>query len=544
MLDSVRSTRRKLLAAAGAVAAAGLVRNDFARAAPAAGGGTGSAGAGGPAGATGRTGDPADTAYRTARELVALLQAREVSSAELVERAITRIEAHDGALNAVVVRDFARARAAAAQADEALARGERRPLLGVPMTVKESFNVAGLPTTWGIPGTQRLPVAEDAVAVARLKAAGAVILGKTNVPLMLLDWQAYNAVYGVTNNPWDPSRTPGGSSGGSAAALAAGFVPLEFGSDIAGSLRAPASYCGVFAHKPTHDLVPMRGHVPPGSPGLSLNPPIDLAVVGPTARSAADLALALDVVAGPDDADAVAYRLVLPPPRRKDLKSFRVLVLDQHPLLPTAATVRAALDKVAGGLTKLGTKVERGSLLVPDLARIGGLYSQLLLAFVGADLPPDVYQSMQAAAAPLSSDDESLSASRLRGAVMSHRDWIATDRMRVGVAHQWRQVFREWDVVLSPVMPTEAFAHDHSEMRTRRISVDGKEIPYQDQSMWISIATLAGLPATAMPIGLGDHGLPVGMQIIGPYLEDRTTIAFAEFLEREFGGFVAPPSLG
>jgi amidase len=484
-----------------------------------------------------------DTAwdYRTTRDLAAALRAREVSAVELLDRTIARIQAHDGAINAVVVRDFARARTAAAEADRALAAGDRRPLLGVPITVKEAFNVAGLPTTWGIPGTEHAQASEDAVAVRRLKAAGAVVIGKTNVPLLLYDWQAYNAIYGTTNNPWDLARTPGGSSGGAAAALAAGYVSLELGSDIAGSLRAPASFCGVFAHKPTHDLVPMRGSAPPGAPSLSVGVEVDLAVVGPMARSAGDLALALAITAGPDDADAIAYRLALPPPRRAALGEFRVLVVDQHPLLPTANVVRAALDRVADGLRKAGCTVATTSPLLPDLAFVGRTYTQLFMAFAGADVPGDSYRKMRDAAATMPPGDTSLAALRLRGAVMSHAQWIGLDRIRTGIADQWRALFRDWDVLLCPVMPTPAFLHDHSEMDGRRISVDGRDVPYGDQAMWPSIATLTGLPATAMPIGRSDDGLPIGMQIIGPHLEDRTTIAFAELVEREFGGFVAPP---
>jgi amidase len=480
--------------------------------------------------------------FRTARDLVALLQARQVSAAELTNRAIARIEAWDSELNAVVVRDFERARAAAAEADRALARGEHRPLLGVPITVKECANVAGLPTTWGIPGTEHIPVGGNAVAVSRLQAAGAVVLGKTNVPLNLADWQSTNAIYGTTNNPWDFGRTPGGSSGGAAAALAAGYVPLELGTDVAGSLRAPASFCGVFAHKPTYGIVPMRGIAPPGAPSLSVRVWVDLAVAGPMARSAGDLALALDVMAGPDDAETLAYKLVLPPPRHIDLRDFRVLVVDQHPLLPTAGAVRAALDEIADRLARSGVKVERTSPLLPDLARVGRVYTQLLMAIFGADVPDDAYARQQSAAATLSPDDASLAALRLRSGVMSHREWIRTDRIRTGIADRWHQFFRDWDVILCPVMPTTAFAHDHSNIDTRHISIDGREVAYVDQTMWISIATLTGLPATAMPIGLSNDGLPIGMQIIGPYLEDRTTIAFADLLEREFGGFIAPPT--
>jgi amidase len=245
--------------------------------------------------------------YPTARELVAELADRRMSAVELLEQAIAHIERVDSRINAVVVHDFDRARAAAAEADAALARGERRPLLGLPMTIKESFNVAGLPTTWGIPRFKEWRPSDDAVLVSRLKAAGAIILGKTNVPLGLSDWQSYNDIYGTTNNPWDPGRTPGGSSGGGAAALAAGYVALELGSDIGGSLRAPAHYCGVCSHKPSWALLPSRGHAPPMAPPSPRE--IDLAVVGPMARSVGDLALALDLLAGPDEPLSAAYRL-------------------------------------------------------------------------------------------------------------------------------------------------------------------------------------------------------------------------------------------
>jgi amidase len=265
--------------------------------------------------------------YRSVEELVQALQARRISSVELVERMIARIESLDQRVNAVVVRDFDRARETAKAADIALARGERWPLLGVPVTVKEAFNVAGLPTTWGIPRFKDFVPKEDAVIVSRVKGAGAVILGKTNVPLLLGEMQSYNEVYGTTNNPWDLGRSPGGSSGGSAAALAAGLGPLSLGSDQGGSIRGPAHFCGVYGHKPTLWLVPDRGQSPPLVPALPSDS--DLAVVGPMARTAADLALALDVVAGPDDARAgMGYRLALPPPRHDNLRDFRVLVVD------------------------------------------------------------------------------------------------------------------------------------------------------------------------------------------------------------------------
>jgi amidase len=419
--------------------------------------------------------------YRSTRDLVAALAARQVSAAELLDHAIARINAHDSKLNAVVVRDFDNARAAAAEADAALARGERRPLLGIPMTVKEAFNVAGLSTTWGVKEAKGRMVAEDAATVARLKAAGAIILGKTNVPFMLADWQSYNDNYGTTNNPWDVTRTPGGSSGGSAAALAAGYVPLELGSDIGGSLRAPAHFCGVFAHKPTHALVPSRGHVPPRAPARPVEP--DLGVVGPMARTADDLALALDVLAGPDEPMATAYRLALPAPRHDRLGDFRILVIDTHPLLPTGNAVRTALDRLADGLGKTGAKIARSSPLLPDLTLVAQTYFSLLYSFFGADVPLETYRRLKDVAAAIAPEANDLDALASRALVLEHRDWISADRVRAGMAARWRALFREFDAVICPILPTPAFPHDHSDQRARRIDIDGTPYRYNHQSV-------------------------------------------------------------
>jgi amidase len=520
---SVEPTRRSVMAAIGA-AAAGAVRPRVAIAAA----------------------DPAGPAYRTAGELVQALADRKVSSRELVDAAISRIEALDPKINAVVVRDFDRARSAADAADAALAKdkslGERWPLLGVPMTVKEQFNVTGLPTTWGEPKFKDWRPETDALAVQSLKAAGAVILGKTNVPVALRDWQSYNEVYGTTNNPWDLGRSPGGSSGGGAAALAAGFVALEFGSDIGGSLRAPAHFCGVFSHKPTLDLVPSRGSGPPQTPPIPLRG--DLAVIGPMARSAADLARALAVVAGPDElAEGIGYKLALPPPRHDKLAGFRVLLIDAHPLCPTAASIKTALDGLADRLAKVGCQVLRESPKLPDLALTARIYRELLSAFYIADLPPEARARIAAAASNLAPNDQSLAAMQLRGLTISHQDWILASRTRNGLRARWLALFQAVDVVLCPPMPTVAFPHDHSPQFARTLDIDGVKVPYNDQSTWAGIAILNGLPATTMPIGHDERGLPIGVQIIGNYLEDRTTIAFAGLIEREFGGFTPPPNL-
>jgi amidase len=481
--------------------------------------------------------------YKTAGELSAALAAGEVSSVELAQDAIRRIEAHDAAVNAICVRDFDRALNAARAADAALAAGRQGALLGIPMTVKESFNIAGLPTTWGFPEGRNFVPTEDALAIARVKAAGAVILGKTNVPLALLDWQSYNDIYGLTGNPWDLARTPGGSSGGSSAALAAGYGPLSLGSDSGGSLRAPAHYCGVYAHKPSFGLAPSRGQVPPGRPALPVEH--DFVVIGPMARSVADLSLLLDVIAGPDPLDAgVAYRLALPAPRHADLRDYRVLVLDSHPLLPTASSVRTAIAALADGLTRAGTHVAYDSALLPDLASAARLYVRLLRAIVAYGLPPEAYAALQTRAAGLSHDDDSLVAESLRGAVMSCRDWLIANDALAQLRAQWARLFRAFDAVICPVMPTPAFLHTRSgDVDTRLIEIDGTEAPYGHQLVWPGVATAPGLPATALPIGLSPEGLPIGVQIVGPWLEDRTPLALAGLIEREFGGFARPPAL-
>ena len=479
--------------------------------------------------------------YRNAADLVQALADRQISARELLDAAINRIEAVDPKINALVVRDFDRARDAANAADAAIARGERRPLLGLPMSVKEQFNVAGLPTTWGFPKFKGWTPDFDALVVQRLKRAGAIIIGKTNVPLALGDWQSYNDVYGTTNNPWDFGRTPGGSSGGAAAALAAGYVPLELGSDIGGSLRAPAHYCGVFAHKPSLDLIPERGSGYPKTPPIPVMG--DMAVTGPMARSAADLALELEILAGPDEMwEGIGYKLALPPPRHDKLADFRVLVVDEHPLCPTAASVKSAIDNLADRLAKASCTVQRSNPQMPDLARTTRNYYELLLAFFDTDLTPQERAQVDAAASILSPDNLTLGAARLRGLTMSHGAWLETSRIRVGLRARWQALFKDVDIVLCPSMPTPAFLHDHSPRFERQLDIDGKKVPYSDQIVWAAIATSTGLPATACPIP-HEGNLPIGVQLIGGFLEDRTTIAFAGLIEREFGGFSPPPAL-
>jgi amidase len=481
-----------------------------------------------------------ERSFQTAEQLAAALRAGEVTSAELTEEAIARIEREDKAINAICVPDFDRARAAARGADHARARGEDRPLLGIPVTVKESYNMVGLPTTWGMPQHRDHLPAEDAVQVSRLKAAGAVVLGKTNVPLALQDIQSFNEIYGTTNNPWDHGRTSGGSSGGSAAALASGFGALSIGSDLAGSLRTPAHFCGIYAHKPTLGLAATRGMVAPATPALPAD--FDLAVVGPMARTARDLVLLLDVMAGPDPLTfGKAHHLTLSPARHQRLSDFRVLVLDDHPLIPTGSAVRAGVNRVAGVLADGGARVERHSPLLPDLSEAAILYTQFLFSSSDAQFPVEAYEQLRDRAAGLSADDQSLGAARLRAMVFSHRDWREVYTRRELHRHGWRQLFAEFDAVVCPVTPTPAFPHDHHpNPLERRLDIDGVEYPYFDQLVWAGVATMPGLPATAVPTGRSPEGLPVGVQIIGPMFEDRTPLRLAELLEQRIGGFQPP----
>lgn len=452
-----------------------------------------------------------DLDWVSAGELADMLAAGKVSALEAFDAAVARIEARDGPLNAVVVRDFDRALDQAKAADAALARGERKPLLGVPMTVKESHNVAGLPTTWGFEGARGFVADADSVGVARLKAAGAVILGKTNIPVALADWQSVNPIYGRTRNPWNLERSPGGSSGGAAAALASGMVHLEFGSDIGGSVRVPAAFCGVFGHKPTYGIIPARGHAPPGLDGAD----VELGVVGPLARTAADLDLAMDVLAGPAPDAAVGWRLALPPARGERLSDYRVMVLDAHPAAPLDAQVAAALERLAGRLEAAGARLVRSVPGLPDLAAAHQAYGEMLGAAMSRGAPGA--QSISAHA------------------------WMDLIDAQTAIRRAWAEVFGQVDVVLAPTFGVLPYPHDDAPFNERTHMINGQVSAYGAQLAWPGMATMANLPSTSAPMGFSAEGLPIGVQVIGPYLEDRTSIGFARLMEREFGGFTPPP---
>jgi amidase len=440
----------------------------------------------------------------------------------------------------VVTLDVERATAAATRADEAVASGEPLgPLHGLPMTVKDAFETEGLLTTSGAPElANHIPV-RDADAVARLRAAGAVIFGKTNLPLYAGDVQTFNEVFGTTNNPWDLSCCVGGSSGGSAAALAARLTPLELGSDIGGSIRNPAHYCGVTGLKPTFGIVPGRGHIP-GPPG-SLSEG-DINVVGPMARTVDDLELALDVLAGPDPVRSVAWRLELPPPRSTTLDGYRVATWLDDPYAPVDRSVGELLEGAAGALAEGGAKIDDGASLGVGLDEIAEVYVQLLVGVLANGYPPSVLEAADEMAAALDPGDRTLQTFFIRGLAQRKREWNVLDERRQQIRARWADLFERVDVLLCPIAATAAFPHDHDpDQMARPVPVNGEERVGFETLVWAGLVGMAYLPSCVVPVGKTAEGMPVGIQVVAPYLEDRTALDVARRLHAMVGDIGAPP---
>jgi amidase len=478
-----------------------------------------------------------ELAFVGARELVRSIRKKELSSVEVTEYFLQRIERYNGPLNAVVTVDAEGARKAALAADSVSARGATLgPLHGLPMTVKDAFEVAGMRTTAGATVWRDHISQTDAVAIARMKGAGAIILGKTNTPAFCSDVQSYNPIFGTTNNPWDVTRTPGGSSGGSAAALAAGMTPLELGSDIAGSIRTPASFCGLFGHKPSFDLVPARGHMP-GPPGVLSVP--DLGVMGPLARSVDDLTLLLDVIAGPMPDRAKAYSLQLPAARSTSLRGYRVAAWIEDERCELDSAVLASLQAAIASLEQAGVRVERTkpSFALRDAYKV---FRALLDPIMGMGLSGKVVGMLEAQAANSTADDPL--SQFARNVLIRQRDVGVWLEMREQLRALWATFFEDFDVLLCPATPVPAIAHDHSQPQpARTLQINGKTRPYDELFVWSSLATCAHLPATVLPAGRAG-ALPIGIQVIGPFLEDRTCLDFAGRASEVWGGFRAPPS--
>ena len=481
---------------------------------------------------------PADSVVlKSATELAALVRRGEITPSELLEHAISRYERHNPAVNAVIVTRIDEARAHAAQLDREAAAGEfRGPLHGVPMTIKEAYDWGDTPATWGNPKWRDNVTGTDAPAVQRMVAAGAVIYGKTNVPLMLGDWQSFNEIYGTTNNPWDLTRVPGGSSGGSAASLATGMAALELGSDIGASIRNPAHYCGVFGHKPTMSLVPYQGHVVPG-----MLPEVDISVCGPMARSAGDLDVALSILAGPAGFDATGYRVALPEARQTKLTEFKVAVMLDTPVIANDTVMLDRLQWAVDQLAAAGCTVVEAT---PDIDQHEYFenYLMLLRAATGAMFDDEQYAAAVAASGNWANGDTSYQALVDHAVSMSHREWWQHHNRREAYRHRWAEFFGEYDLLLCPTAASTAYPHDHTGTRaTRQIPINGAPEPVVDQLFWAGWSCNAYLPGTVAPVGLCADGLPAGLQIVAPHLHDRRSIRFATLMERELGGFVPPP---
>lgn len=476
--------------------------------------------------------------FASATELAERIHSKQVGCLELLDHFLDRVARHNPALNAIIWMDTDGARERAKAADAALAKGKVwGPLHGVPMTIKESFAFAGSPTTWGNPAYRDNVTPHNALLVERMLAAGVVIFGKTNVPIHLADWQSFNVIYGTTNNPWDVSLTPGGSSGGSAAALAAGLTGIEAGSDIGASIRNPAHYCGVFGHKPTYALVPPRGQALPGSVV-----PSDISVVGPLARSAEDLDLALSLMAGPDILDDRAWQATLPPPRHDRLEDFRIAVMLNDTNSDVEQAYQDRIVEIAERLAGLGATVSFEARPAVDTRRAFQLYLLLLRAATSRRQSDEEVAQFRQIAEAADPNDESYLVQMARGIAMPHREWLALNNERMHMRLAWDAFFQDWDLLLCPAAASSAWPHDQAgERHDRTIPVNGKAVPTTDQLFWAGFSGMVYLPSTVSPIGLDDSGLPLGLQAIAGHLQDRTSIAFARLLAQEIGGFQAPP---
>jgi amidase len=473
--------------------------------------------------------------YATARQMLADLAVKKISARELLDLHVARNEALHNKLNAVIETDLEHAQAAAKSIDDARAHGaELGALAGLPMTIKDGLDVFGMPASAGARGFyKRNKNCLDADMVAAVRREGAVIWGKTNVPYMLGDIQSYNEIYGTTNNPYDVTKTPGGSSGGAAAALAAGITPLEIGSDIGGSLRHPANFCGVVSLKPTWNVLSLRGHVPPAPDDYADNS--DLGVVGPMARNVGDLRTLWEVLRGQITAPA-------------NIGGARIAVWDSEPGFPLANDVRAGVERAAQALAKQGAVVRNAK---PDISGEALMqpYMQILSAILSGGLPDDVYNAFektraedQKLVAENATDASAAAAFRLANTA-SYRDVARANVARQRQKDALAAFFAVGtDAILMPISPVTAFPHNHEgSFASRTLNVDGTAMPYPSLLNWIALATALHAPALAVQAGQTSAGMPVGVQLVGRWNDEARLLDLAEALERELGGFRAPP---
>ena len=472
--------------------------------------------------------------FSSARDMIDALARKDISSSELTEMHIAQIEERDGSLNAIPVRTFDRARESARLADEKIAAGSSEALLGLPMTLKESTQTAGLPQTAGLEPFKGYAPTEDGKVAAGIFEAGANLLGKTNIPVALGDWQADSPVYGRTHNPWDTSRTPGGSTGGGGAALASGMTPLEIGSDIGGSIRVPAAYCGAYGHRPSETAIPKSGSFPVAD---LPNPAFLMGVQGPLARTAGDLELLFDVLAGPDLFEDVAWRLDLPASRADGLQDFKVAVMPEIPGARASSAMNGRVDELSSLLADAGARVEVAQPEI-DFEQYHLDYARTLNCMVSQGQPRP---QLEAQAAELRKRDDAVAQAMADGISMLAVEYLGVVNRRQAAGVAWKRFFTEWDVWIGPQTLDSAFKHQTGPLHDRRLIVDGEEVPYFSNIIYPMLAIFCGLPSTAFPAGQDSKGLPLGLQAIGPYLEDRTTLRFAQLVEERWFGFERPP---
>ena len=454
-------------------------------------------------------------------DLVAALEHNEVGASELLEAHLDRIERLDGDINAVVTIEPERARQEAASIDTARARGESvGPLAGIPITVKDALATESIRSTGGAVELRAHVPDEDATTVATVRAAGAIVFGKTNIPRWSGDYQSYNDIFGTTSNPWDLRRTPGGSSGGPAAAVAMGFTGFEIGTDIGGSIRVPSSFCGIYGHKPSFGVIPTHGYL--DSVRFHRNT-ADVNVFGPLARSIDDLDLLFDLLAGPGPDDAVGWRLDLPPSRATELGDFRVAAWLDSDFSPVDPSVAAVLADAVVALEGAGARIDDERR--PDLDATAAAYDGA--ALIGL-------------ATAISDNDHREGAA----GETSHRSWDVRHRERGEIRQRWAEFFTDIDIVLCPVSPVPAFEHVHdpagSNWANARLA-DFGDRPYVETMFWNTLIGSAYLPVTTPPIGRTTDGLPVGIQVVAPYLHDHTALTFARRISEVLGGYEAPP---
>ena len=479
--------------------------------------------------------------FDSAHEILEKIKQGEVSSLEVLESFLAQVEKVNPKINAIVALDIERAKEKAKEADNKISlKSKLGPLHGLPMTIKDAFEVEGIVSTGGNPAWKDNIPKRNAEAVQRLVDAGAIIFGKTNVPFLSSDLQSFNKIYGTTNNPWDLERTPGGSSGGSAAALAAGMTPLELGSDIGGSIRVPAHFCGLYGHKPSYNIIAEVGHMPP--PPGSILTGNGLSVAGPLARSPEDLEIALDVLVAAQEQDSQAWKVKLPKARTKKIKELKIAVWPDEPYAEADDEITSLIKDTAEDLRHAGAKVETVDLPI-SFEEIDKIYSLLLNPLMLAGSPKETFETLAKLNESLDPNDVSELAKVARGSVLKHADWVLVNAMRQNMRQKWREFFNKFDVILCPTCITPAFKHNHNPVHERKLTINGKDDEYLRATLWAGPAVSAGLPSTNVPIGMSSNNLPISMQITGPYLEDKTCLEVAKVVRNLRGGFKIPPNL-